>query len=128
MISYFENIRNTKATIEGFCNGWKKPLSEIQIKDILKNSSYNVVAIDNEKIVGIITALSDDVNWAFIPYLEVLEEYQGKGIGKELTKRMLEMLDKITCVDLTCDIERQSFYEQFGMLKSSGMVLRKYLG
>jgi len=40
---------------------------------------------------------------------------------------MLKLLEDIICIDLTCDIQMQGFYEQFGMLKSHGMVFRKYL-
>jgi predicted N-acetyltransferase YhbS len=77
--------------------------------------------------VGFITALSDGVNSSFIPLLEVLPEWQNCGIGSELLKRMLEKLENITNVDLTCDSDMQSFYERFKMTRSTGMVLRKYL-
>ncbi len=124
IITNFKDTSNI--IISGFCFGWKKPLSEIQLKELLIKSTYNVVAVDDGRIVGIITALSDTVNWAFIPYLEVMEGYKNKGIGSTLLKEMLKQLESITCVDLTCDEELQPFYEKFGMLRSSGMVLRKY--
>jgi ribosomal protein S18 acetylase RimI-like enzyme len=116
-------------SLDGFCDGWKKPLSINQIKELVANSSFKVLVIDdtNKKIVGIITALSDNVNWAFIPYLEVLPEYQRQGIGTDLMKRMLANLANINCIDLTCDPEMRPFYERFGMLKSEGMVIRRYL-
>ena len=59
--------------------------------------------------------------------LEVLPEYQNKGIGSELMKRLLELLQNITSIDLTCDENMQSFYKRFEMLESHGMVIRKYL-
>lgn len=59
--------------------------------------------------------------------LEVLPEYQNRGIGTELMKRMLELLGTIDCIDLTCDVEMQGFYERFDMLRSTGMVIRKYI-
>jgi len=77
--------------------------------------------------VGFINALSDDVQFAFVPMLEVLPKYQNRGIGSELMRRMLHELDHITCIDLTCDENMQAWYEQFGMLRSRGMVIRKYL-
>jgi len=124
---YLENpINIDDYSIKGFCNGWKKPLSENQLKEIIKNSAYVVIAVNGESVIGIITALCDYVNWAFIPYLEVKEEYKGKGIGTELMTRILRKLKDINCIDLTCDIEMQNFYEKFEMLKSNGMVIRKY--
>jgi len=86
-----------------------------------------IVALDGNKAVGFITALSDGVASGFIPLLEVLPEYQKQGIGSELVKRMLVKLKGIMNIDLTCDAVIQPYYERFGMLRSSGMILRKYL-
>ena len=115
--------------LKGFFVGWKKPLTPGEHYTILKNSSFIVLAYDKEKskVVGFINALSDGVNFAFIPMLEVLPEYQHKGIGSNLFKMMLKRLENITCIDLTCDVQMQGFYERFGMLQSHGMVFRKYL-
>ena len=130
MLRYFDSLEGLMDyQLTGFCDGWKKPLSEEQLRELIANSAHKVIAADMEarRIVGIITALSDKVNWAFIPYLEVIPSYQKRGIGSELLRRMLEKLAPINCVDLTCNEDMQAFYEKFGMLKSVGMVLRKYL-
>jgi len=115
--------------IKGFCNGWQKPLTIKEIIDLLRNSSYRIIAVDTEtkRIVGIITALSDEVNWAFIPDLEVVPEFKGRGIGKALLEKMLAKFSHMNCIDLTCDIAMQTYYEKFGMLRSNGMIIRKYL-
>jgi len=128
MIKYLSNCKELENLyINGFCKDWKKPLDECAIKSIIKNSQYSILAVDNKNVVGIITALSDLINWAFIPYLEVKDDYQGKGIGTDLVQRMLDVLADMNCIDLTCDIELQPFYEKFNMLKSNGMVIRRYL-
>jgi len=115
--------------LNGFFVGWKKPLTAAQHRNLLYGSTYFVVAIDNEtnQVVGFVTALSDGVNSSFIPLLEVLPDYQGYGIGTKLMDEILLKLSDIANVDLTCDIELQPYYERFNMLKSNGMVLRKYL-
>jgi len=96
---------------------------------ILQNSYRFVLAIDIETnmVVGFINALSDKIQFAFIPMLEVLPDYQNKGIGTKLMEILLSKLVHIDCIDLTCDPEKQSFYERFNMLKSHGMVIRRYL-
>lgn len=128
MIEYMVNCKELgKLHMNGFCKDWKKPLDECAIKSIIRNSQYSILAVDKENVVGIITALSDLVNWAFIPYLEVKDDYQGNGIGTALVQKLLNNLSDINCIDLTCDIELQSFYERFNMLKSNGMVIRRYL-
>lgn len=114
--------------LKDFFVGWKKPLTNKQHYEILKNSEFFVLAYDteNKKVVGFINALSDKIDFAFIPMLEVLPEYQNKGIGSNLLKIMLNLLDDITCIDLTCDPDMQSYYGRFGMIRSHGMVIRKY--
>jgi hypothetical protein len=39
---------------------------------------------------------------------------------------MLEKLNGIPAIDLTCDAELQKFYSRFGMIPSVGMVIRNY--
>jgi ribosomal protein S18 acetylase RimI-like enzyme len=130
MIEYRTTLEGINPNnLKGFFVGWKNPLTSEQHYTILKNSSFIVLAYDKEtsRVVGFINALSDRIHFAFIPMLEVLPGYQHKGIGSKLLKMMLKLLEDITCIDLTCDVQMQSFYEQFGMLKSHGMVFRKYL-
>ncbi len=55
-----------------------------------------VIDDENGKFVGFITAITDKILSAYIPFLEVLPEYQRQGIGKELVKRMLEKRQRET--------------------------------
>lgn len=130
MIIYKTDLKGiTIEQLEGFFVGWRAPLTKEQHYEVLKNSNYIVLAYDTEKsrVVGFINALSDKMHFAFIPMLEVLPKYQNLGIGTELMHEMLKSLDKIQCIDLTCDIEMQGFYEKFNMFKSHGMIIRKYI-
>lgn len=130
MILYSSDIEAiAPLELAGFFVGWKKPLSPEQHRRLLAGSTHFVAAFDPAagRVVGFITALSDGVNSAFIPLLEVLPEVQGRGIGTRLMEEMLQLLSGITNVDLMCEDGLQPFYQRFGMLKSSGMVLRKYL-
>ena len=87
-----------------------------------------MLAIDEEsrRVVGFVTALTDGVQAAFIPLLEVLPEYRGRGIGSELMRRVLGLLSDLTAIDLTCRPELQPFYARFGMQPSVGAILRNY--
>jgi ribosomal protein S18 acetylase RimI-like enzyme len=130
MIEYTDSLDEIDpGMLQGFFVGWKSPHTPERHLEILKNSDHVVLAVETEKsrVVGFITALSDHIQSAFIPMLEVLPEYQGRGIGTRLTGMMLEKVEHIQAVDLTCDEHLQSFYERFGMLNSVGMVIRKYL-
>jgi ribosomal protein S18 acetylase RimI-like enzyme len=130
MVEYRTTLKGINPKhLDGFFVGWKNTLTKEQHYTILKNSSFFVLAYDNEndKVVGFVNALCDSVHFAFIPMIEVLPEYQHKGIGTNLLKEIFELLKPMTCIDLTCDIQLQGFYERFGMKKSHGMVFRKYL-
>lgn len=118
----------TPAMLTGFFQGWQRPMSAEKHLRVLRGSSHVVLAIDGRasRVVGFINAISDGCQSAFIPLLEVLPEYHGKGIGGELLSRMLEQLRDFPCIDLTCDPALQSFYEKCGMLRSVGMVVRDY--
>jgi hypothetical protein len=65
-------------------------------------------------VVGFINAISDGLATAFLPWLEVLPDYQGRGIGRELTKRMLAELADLYSIDLTCDPELAPYYQAMG--------------
>jgi ribosomal protein S18 acetylase RimI-like enzyme len=126
---YKASIDNiTTEMLEGFFVGWINPPNpEIHLK-LLKNSDKFVIAIDDgtNKVVGFVTAISDGVLSAYIPFLEVLPEYQNKGIGKELVYRILKELEDIYMIDLICDKNLQPYYEDFGMIKSTGMIIRNH--
>jgi len=112
--------------LTGFFVGWRSPLTPAQHLEVLRRSRHVWLAMDGERVVGFINALSDGFQAAFIPLLEVLPEYQGQGVGSELVRLMLSTLEGLRCIDLTCDPELQPFYERFGMLRSCGMVIRNY--
>lgn len=125
-----------KSTLEGISEkmlnglfvGWPNPPAPNTHLKLLENSSHIVLAIDEntEQVVGFITAISDGVLSAYIPLLEVLPDYQKRGIGKQLISQMLKQLEDIYMVDLMCDKDLQPYYEKLGMIKSTGMIVRNY--
>ncbi|MEC0372870.1 GNAT family N-acetyltransferase [Paenibacillus chibensis] len=130
MIIYQEHVhRVTEASFEnGFFDGWPNPPSIATFIRILQNSTHVILAVDDQtgRVVGFINALSDQILTAYIPLLEVVPSYQGRGIGKELTQRMLDKLKEIYMVDLLCDPDLQDFYANLGMRKAQGMLIRNY--
>jgi ribosomal protein S18 acetylase RimI-like enzyme len=129
MISYTDNLEGIGAnSLDGFFDGWpKRPTAERHF-ELLKKSDYIVLAIDDEAdfVVGFITAISDNVLSAYIPLLEVLPSYQGRGIGSKLVQRMLEKLDGFYMIDLVCDRDLERFYSRFGMKAAFCMAVRNY--
>lgn len=111
--------------LRGFFVGWPVRPSPEQHLAALRGSYRVVMAInDHGKVVGFVNAISDGVAAAFIPWLEVLPDYQGRGLGGELARRMLAALDHLYSVDLTCDPDLRTFYERLGLRPLQGMGTR----
>jgi len=124
-IEYSRSIdRLTPNDLSDFFRGWPNPPDEETRFEILKRSHAAWIALDGDRCVGFINALSDGVFYSYIPLLEVLPDYQGRGIGTELVNRMLETLKGMYAVDVVCDEEVASFYERLDFGRCVGMVRR----
>lgn len=126
-ISYTANIEGLNPSLlEGFFVGWPNPPSPETFLKILAGSYKVIIAKDGEKVVGFINCISDGVLSTYIPLLEVLPEYQKRGIGKVLVERMQRELKDFYMLDLLCDEDLIPFYGKFGMQKAQGVCLRNY--
>lgn len=114
--------------LAGFFVDWPNPPNQEKHLELLYNSDYRVLAVDEEtnQVVGFITAISDQVLCAYIPLLEVLPTYQKLGVGKELMTQMLTQLENYYMIDLLCDADMQEYYETFNMHRAKGMLIRNY--
>lgn len=108
----------------GFFEGWPTPPAPERHLALLRGSSHVVLAEEEGRIVGFVTAISDGVLAAYIPLLEVRRECRGKGVGSELVRRMLAELEGCYMVDVVCDPELVPFYERFGLVPLAGMGRR----
>jgi len=111
-----------------FFQGWPNPpRSEVLLQSIL-NADYVVLAIDTDcnQLVGYITAVSDNVLSAYIPFLEVIPPYQKQGIGHQLVEQMMAQLAHLYMIDLVCDKEIAGFYAEAGLVSWHAMIKRNY--
>ncbi len=127
MIRYQHNLEHiVPENLEGFFVGWLNPPTPAKHLEILRGSSHVCLALEDDRVVGFITAISDGILTAYIPSLEVLPEFQAQGIGRELMRQMLERLSGFYMIDLMCDDNMKGFYAKCGMLEAQGMVIRNY--
>lgn len=126
-IAYTENVEGVASgDLNGFFHDWPNPPSAETHLRLLRGSTEVILARDGSRVIGFITAITDGVLSAYIPFLEVLPEYRRQGIGRELVKRMLEKLQGYYMIDLTCDPELRPFYTELGMRALTSMSLRNY--
>jgi len=129
MIKYIDNVDNISSDkLKGFFVGWPNPPSEEKHLELLKKSAYIWVAIDDETdmVIGFINAISDGVISAYIPLLEVVPEYQKRGIGRKLTEKMVKTLEVFYMVDLLCDENMNDYYKKFDFFSANAMIMRNY--
>jgi GNAT superfamily N-acetyltransferase len=126
-IRYTDTLDGIEADrLTGFFVGWPAHPDPERHLEILRGSHAVWLALDGDRVVGFINAISDGVYAAFIPLLEVLPEYQGRGTGRELAERMLQTLENMYAVDIVCDDAVAPFYEKLGLSRCTAMVRRNY--
>lgn len=111
-----------------FFVGWPNAPDPTTHLELLRGSDHVVIAVHegDDRVVGFVTAITDGVLAAYIPFLEVVPDYQGRGIGSELIRRLLEVIGPIYAVDAACDPELQPFYEHLGLRPGTAVMLRNY--
>lgn len=117
-------IHENKLKAEDFCylkeavGFGKSNINQIEI--CLNNSLYNVsVEVDN-KIVGIGRLVGDGIKNIYIQDVFVNPEYQGRGIGKTVVKKLIEYINNIEIEDCSIMVGimaakwKEGFYETLG--------------
>ena len=89
-----------------------------RVRMALERSDFLISAQMDDKTIGMARAIHDGLQ-ALVMDVIVLPEYQGRGIGKELMKYVMEYLENLSrdggiFVNLMSAQGREGFYEQFG--------------
>ena len=113
----------TPDDLDGFFEVWPQSPSAQRFHRMLQRSSFVVLATEDAKVVGFISANSDGMN-ASIPLLEVRPEARGRGVGRALVTRMLDLLDDHYAVDVVCDEDLVPFYARHGLVPLRAMIRR----
>lgn len=111
---------------DGFFDGWPNQPDAATHRRILSDSYLAYVAVADGRIIGFLNVISDGVLTAYIPLLEVVAPYRGRGIGSRLVSLALAALDDFYMVDLLCDPAVQDFYAKAGLSRAAGMCRRNY--
>ena len=80
----------------------------------MKNSDSVFTAWNNEKLIGLINVLDDSIMTAYVHYLLVDPEYQGKGIGKELVRLVSKKYKDYLRIVLIAYDKEVDFYKRCG--------------
>lgn len=137
------NIEYRKATIDDAygvayvsAHSWRETYSELVPEEYLNNKINNInnsvkrtekflsnhlgylVALDNNKVIGICEFNEDDKKYGKIGALYLLKEYQGYGIGKKLfmlgIKGLIDMRFNDMKLECMSGNKTVNFYKKYG--------------
>jgi ribosomal protein S18 acetylase RimI-like enzyme len=107
--------------------GWAwRAEDPVKLAAVVEGSRFVASAHDGARLVGFARAISDGVTNAYVTTVAVLPEYRGRGIGKEVVKRLLEGRDSIRFV-LHANPAVQGFYRKIGFEDAPDMLRRDRL-
>jgi ribosomal protein S18 acetylase RimI-like enzyme len=128
VIEYLEDVTGITADQlrGGFFEGWLSPPNPEMHLRHLRGAEIAIAALDDStaQVIGFVTAIGDGAMVAFIPLLEVLPAYRGRGIGEELVRLVLARLRGRYSVDLVCDAGLVPFYERLGGVEGTAVMWR----
>lgn len=94
--------------------GWDDKTRDIKrLKAMVANSQIVVTAWKDGEMIGFARCVTDFVFNGQINNVVVDERYRGKGIGKELIKKILDSSKQVTYI-LRGDPENEGFYRKLG--------------
>lgn len=97
---------------------WESANFPTRLVKAIANSQQVISAWEGEKLVGLINAIDDGELTAYVHYLLVHPDYQGFGIGRELTKKIKEIYQSYRYILQIAETdELVSYYEKLGFEK-----------
>jgi len=109
---------------------WKEDYDESGIKNLIKGSFCFAVVIDKKtkKTIGMGRILSDGVSDGYIQDLVILPEYRKKGIGKKLTKSLVDYCKSkgVNWIALISEPGQEEFYKKIGFKEMKKYTPLKY--
>lgn len=101
--------------------GWKN-LTREQATRALDNSLFTIVAMEDDKVLGMGRIVGDGAVICYVQDLVIISEAQGRGVGRMIMERLTEYVKSIQLegtemmFDLMCAKGRETFYEKLGFI------------
>ena len=95
--------------------GERRPIDKVTtFADMLANANLIITAWDQEKLVGIARTLTDFSYVAYLADLAVDEQYQKRGIGKQLIEETKSHLNSECMIVLLAAPKANDYYQKIG--------------
>lgn len=105
--------------------GERRPIDDFdRIRAMVENANLIITARDKNKLVGVARSITDFVYCTYLSDLAVDDEYQKKGIGKELIRLTKKETPNATVILLAAP-KAVDYYPHIGMTKHNACFLLK---
>ena len=118
MIKYTEEMTCTKEDLKDLylSVNWNSGKYPEKLYESVKKSTYKIFAYDDDKLIGLVTGLSDNCINLFISYLVVTPKYQNQKIGTTLLKKIVSKR-KFNRIQLITESKDKNFYLKNGFIE-----------
>ena len=115
----FDTILDLYVSV-GWTNYTDKPE---MLRKAYENSLVVLAAYEDDKIVGVIRTVGDGFSIVIVQDILVFPEYQRKGIGTQLLRKVMEQFSEVYQMELMTDNTPKtiSFYQSVGFVKADDM-------
>jgi len=98
--------------------GWGQRVGDAEkFKKMIENTGRTVVALEGTRVVGFARALCDEVSNGYISMVAVAADVRGRGVGRELVRRLIGEDTGVTWV-LRAGRGSRGFWEKIGFKPS----------
>lgn len=104
-----DNIQQLFLSVE-----WESGSHPIDLYNAIRNSHSVATAWDNDRLIGLANAITDESMAVYFHYVLTNPAYQGRGVGKEIMQMMLDKYEDIHTKVLVSYPKAVGFYESIG--------------
>lgn len=102
--------------------GWSAARKPARLVRALEKSHSVVTAWADGSLIGLGNAISDEALVVYYPHLLVAPDYQRKGIGREIMKRLMSRYRGFHQHMLVADAKAALFYRQCGFVRAGKTI------
>jgi aralkylamine N-acetyltransferase len=110
-------------------HGWTHASDPERLRTAIEASSYSVVALEEERVVGFARAMSDEAFAVYIADILVAPDRQRRGIGRTLAEALLEHypIERFHHQVLVAERGAEGFYRKLGMVPVTSYGLTAFI-
>jgi GNAT superfamily N-acetyltransferase len=99
-------------------NEWSSAEKGEVLRSALRGSHSLITAWADQRLIGLGNAISDGFLVVYYPHLLVLPEFQGKGVGGEIVRRLKKKYQSFHMHMLVADGKAIDFYKKCGFSRA----------